>query len=545
MRRRLIALLVLLASTGLATAQVAAAQDVRIGEDSPPAAGPPVDKDKLRAAITLPHMSFYFHWNSTDVETLNPDGTKMDFTRKAAELRKRLDGSDSDAQVHLKLVRCYVRLRDLPEMVKAARKAEELLRPLAEKEAAAGTVLAAYCEAVRMGRPDKKRECERLARQATERSPEDWRAWDRLATAHLELFFCAAVGSDAYMLPNGSWEDKLADVARRRPSAAALADAEKRLHEARLCRDHIRKLCEHDVDAFLACIQYDTALHWETLMLKALRGQPAAGSFEPDSDVFRDMLALPEAFPENMGFQVQAATLVAQQVKKEAMAAGLHRLPPPARARLDKYIDRLTRGSKNTNVEAAAFCQRQIAGIHAQISEGEEALEHARLALALDKNLPDMWELRAIFLDERGRPEESLTVGRQWLKRFPSPRSHVWVAQLLARAGRWQEAEKVLRDAGQKYPNDMLCTVALAAVQFHRSQDAEALSEANRLIGQALLQVSPATPAELQVDLFMLRLVYEGLNDRPNNARQMLRNALDREPGLAMPLQKLREVFGV
>jgi tetratricopeptide (TPR) repeat protein len=513
-----------------------------------PAAGQAPDRGKLRAAAYLPSVTHTAQLASADLFRRGPDGKKIDFAVKAAELRQRLAGTPADAQGYLDLAECYACVNDQGRRVEAAGKAEELLRPrLQTSDSADGPLLAAYCEALIVLRPKSLKEREQWARRAVKLAPGDWRCWFQLGSVREPQLYSALYGGEEKVPIGDSFQQTLPDLARLRPPAAALDEADRCLQEARECYGNVRALAPRDPKALAYCYQFGVMAMMETNLLAALRGRPAQSLPSREASGMRDVFALAELLPGSMPAQAQAGMWEVSLGLVESAGAppgpdGLPQVPAECRQRLQKFLDRLAKGAENPNAEAEAYCHRCLASLWTRI-DFKEAEKHARRAVTLDAGLRDMWEMLAVGLYMRGEPAEALEIFRSCLKRFPDARSHYMFAKGLALSGKLAEAEEVLRAGLKAEPDDPFCNLGLAAVLMRQGDRAEALTEAGQRLGSARVRLGPNAPPQLTTDLDALTVVFEGLQGRPERGLSLLRQVLARGPETA-ELRQIREALG-
>jgi Tfp pilus assembly protein PilF len=483
-----------------------------------------VDKAKLRDLIPMPQALYSFQFNTEDFEHREPDGRKKDFAKEAEKLRARLDGSARDAEVYRDLAECYRLRGQEPKRLEAARKAEELLRPLLPKLDDA-RLLAAYCEVLTITAPSDKKTREKWARRATEIGPKEWRAWVQFGSARFSQFCNAASGQDNYQIPTGASRNVLADLARLKPTPAALEAAEKCIQDSRACYDKVRQLAPHDAEARRACYVEEFGLKQLEAVLAVLRGKPPEQRLTRDATVVADAFALARLCPGHAGWQVNAIMweiAVGEQAARTQLPGGFRPLNPEDRKRAQKYLDRLAKAAENKDDAAAAFCGRYLASMYMRLGEPEAAARYARQALKRDPALAQMAELYAICLDAHGSPAEAIAAAQAWVKLAPGTRAHLVLARGLARSGKLDEAEKALRDALALAPSEPYCTLGLAAVLMRKSNKANTLIEVGELLQRGQAELALGGPLELLGILPGLMVINEGLSDRPDQARELL-----------------------
>jgi hypothetical protein len=125
-------------------------------------------------------------------------------------------------------------------------------------------------------------------------------------------------------------------------------------------------------------------------------------------------------------------------------------------------------------------------------------------------------------MDQLGRPAEAIAAARSWIRHGPGGRAHLVLARGLLRTGRQAEAEQSLRDGLALAANDTYCTLGLAAVLMHKSGEANTLLEAGQLLERARGQLTLGGPFELVSVFPSLVVIYEGLNDKPDRARELM-----------------------
>jgi len=216
--------------------------------------------------------------------------------------------------------------------------------------------------------------------------------------------------------------DHLADLIRLKPSAETLDAAERGLQEARQCCDKVRRLAPRDTQARIACLEFSLSHSTYENGLDAVRGQPVQNRPSPLPDLVQDTVALADLCPENINIQALAATVAwtAALVNAPQNPGHLPTISPQDRLAMEKYLDRLTRGTGNANPEAAAFCHKNLALLYADLSEWKLSEKHAGCAVDLDANAQECWEFLIANLFMREKVGEALELARSCVKRCPN-----------------------------------------------------------------------------------------------------------------------------
>jgi tetratricopeptide (TPR) repeat protein len=510
-----------------------------------PAAAQTVDTEKLRAAASMPRIALQMDlgFRSGDLEQRDAEGKRIDFPAKLAALQKRLDGTVRDAEAYLEIAACYDGRTDKAKILAAARKAEQLLRPhLQTTGPAVGPLLAQYCGALSFLEDTVTQDQEKWARQAVKQAPQDWRCWAQLGSVRNAQFFQSLYRDDKG--PARFIDDVFADLLRRKPAPAAVAEAEKCLQEARRCYDMVRALAPRgpgsDHRALMACFTFARFEPKQQQVLSALRGQPVEDRPIRDQLAARDALALAEACPKHMPCQAQAAitelTLALAKVLPSGSCDKLPTLLPQDRQALQQYLDRLAAGTTSPDAEVAAYCHRALAILHFMLQDLKTSAMHARRAVELNGRLQEMREVLAFSLFDQHQRAAALEVARACLKRYPTPRNHFLLAKLLVDCDRLGEAEQPLREGLGLDPKDVYCNLGLAAILILRNNEADTLAEAGKHLGIAM---------DLRRDFVALAIISKGLEGRtgPRELRDALSQLLTHEEETP-ELRKIREALG-
>jgi tetratricopeptide (TPR) repeat protein len=511
-----------------------------------------VDKAKLLAATYLPTITAWMKVSSDDLDQREPCGKRIDNAKKIADLKKRLNGTAGDGEVYLDLAECYAVLKDEVKRAEMGRKAEEILRPHVDKAGPAdGRLLAAYCTALWVIEPVNLPKREKWCRLATQLAPGEWRCWAQLGNLGQSRFFYILNSANGKAPEPGSVKTKLPDLVALHPSAASVDEAERCLGETRKCFAEVRRLAPHDPVALTACFRlfdgHDVSLGQT---IDVLRGLPMVTTPRRDIAWVDDSFELAELYPDNMTWQMQAClwamtfAFMDTPVPSPANADKAPWISPQGRQAMQKYLDRLIKGGENKDPQAAAYCQRALAYFYTNVRESKSAEAAARRTLELDPDWPEVWDLLGIFLYEQDRQAESLEVLRSALKRFPTAHSYMMLAKTLGRNDQLPEAEKVLRDAVKAFPDDLTCMGGLAAVLILRSDKADTLPEATRLMQAVNYQIEPEKlPTDLVRDLTALTVIIEALTNHEEQARSLFAAMMTREPE-TVELRMIRAALG-
>jgi Flp pilus assembly protein TadD len=494
--------------------------------------GAQVDKEKLRAVIVLPEielkMLMWYISGTSRRQMLFSNWQMADDAPLAAKLGKLLDGSIKDVEVYLDLAACYGRLKAAERKKTAYRKAEAILQPyLHTSDPKEARLLA---QAARLQRGLDVRQLERmlgLARRAVELAPQDWYCWEELGCVHRDEIF-AHLSGGAAKAPQ-TWE--LAELMRNfklnPPFPAAIAAAERARKEACDCIDQVERLGARDPQALKACVCFDM---FETSLIKSLlervQGKAStAHAFPRDAPMIRRVLALASLCPEDGDAQMCALTYLLgtadtatrkSQGSLTALSAADQHLVAQLRGRLQKAMEKAEpkMGARYHLFAAALPLGEDLKG----------AERHARKAVALDASLAEAWEVLAYSLKKQDRLGEAVDVAEEYMQGQGTPRSSLIFAHTLLDVDRPKKAERVIRAALKKAPEDTACTLALASLLLHRSDLAEAMKQLERA------RVMKYKEYALWRDYCLLYAALLGLTDRPDGAVATLRPLLDREP---------------
>lgn len=501
-----------------------------------------IDRAKIRAAVYLPEVSCIVKMGWDDGGARDARGKRIDQAADVTKYHAQLNGSAADGATYLKLAGCYAALKDEPRRLDACRRAEQILQPYREtQDPMKAELVTHYSAAIRaLGGEGSTARCEEYARRAVRLNPKCWLCRGELGWVCLRKIVLALGAEETTSF---EMNKLMQAIARRRPSPEQLDAATKALDEARDCFAQIHRLAPREYAALTSCFNFAASELILGQLLEGLRGRGPRNTADMVQPAGRLATELAELSDDHICWQAQAATFtVLEDLARAPVKGGEKPVVSPQCCRaIQKYLDRLAKGTRSTDTETAAYCHAMIATLH--ITTGDEAafFTHARRAALLDPSLTVISEALEGKLLGDDDPA-ALAVSRDRLRRAPTARNYFLTAKTLALLGRVGESEWLLRTALEKHPDDLYCMLGLAATLLLQERD-DAQPEVKELLLRGYRLVRPETPPALRRDGAMLWVAMQALSGDLGTAQTLLRRWEQTEPN-GERIKRLREALG-
>jgi hypothetical protein len=145
----------------------------------------------------------------------------------------------------------------------------------------------------------------------------------------------------------------------------------------------------------------------------------------------------------------------------------------------------------------------------------------ARFALRLQPTREGAWDLLALSLISSGKNLDFAESCEDRIAAQPSARGSALLMKAYALEGESTQAEWNGLLAAGLYPNDFDVNLTLAALLLERENYAEVLWRAGDALNKAEKQMAAAT-RQNRLDFSLLKSIYLGLSDQPEQARSLL-----------------------
>lgn len=161
-----------------------------------------------------------------------------------------------------------------------------------------------------------------------------------------------------------------------------------------------------------------------------------------------------------------------------------------------------------------------------------------RQALALEPGRHRSWELLTLASAQEG-PDEFVEAAEERVSAWPNPRSSVLLVKSYERDGDNLRASWTALNAAGTYPNDWLVNLSLAAMLL-KDKDAESfLWRVEEALKKAEKGLGANPKRQSRIDFVLVKSVFLGLSDRPEQARELVEGVKPLTPELQEILRVL------
>ncbi len=502
-----------------------------------------VDKEKLRAAVELPHVAMMGGVGFSSLGDFVFMGEQTDHTAEIARLHKAMQDNPSDAERWQRLADLYDAQGNKAQSEKAERKAIALYRERLKVHPRDGVTLAHLGATLHLD--DHATEAERLLRQAVQEAPTQSECWLELGDfLSSRAWYVFTDGKSA----NKDFGEVLALVMAHPPTPEKVAQTRKLLDEAGACFDKGVSLAHAKADAYFrrACFRATSGFLRGVLDLADGKlVNPMLGMMNPEAAA--DLRQVARLRPNDYKARgaaaliaILAATLHADHPveKPEDMLKLLSPQDQKAIRADVKRLEELTRS--NDSVVAAG--SMQTLGMLYMIGFGNmnrATLMYHKL-VALQPRNEQAWELLQACLVAQKNTKELLAVCKQRVKAKASARGRVLLAKAYAQQKQWDKAEKEIEAARKLDAKDYLAALAWAAVRTRASRDPAGLDAAKAAVANAHELLPAKASLQERTEGQSIAAIYQALAGDADSARKNLEEVLQKDPNQEMAKHALQ-----
>lgn len=479
-------------------------------------ATPETGKDALRKLVRLPSVTFESTWTFDSERGFRVGSGEHDAAAEIAKLRQQLTHGASDADIHLRIGQLYFTLNDAASGMKACGHAVDCYRQLLELQPGDAALLRGFGQALQGA--GKTEEAESVLRKAIETAPKDWKS--RVALGRL-------LDADAHRNIFGN-----SGIAQL--SVAQVSIARRELAEAGECFDRAVALAPKEGNAY-----YRRGMHrsLRAMLMKQIgmaQGETADDLLSAEGQfsnpALADLKQASQLEPDNCGFIANAVlfeiyTVSSRDGRMNWADFSWNALPEKSQRAIRDAETRLEELGQDPDPRQASAALEMLGILQGPIfRESRGSIMNLRRAVALDPSREQAWDTLASMLAHSHRYDELLSSCEDRIHKEESARGHLLLAKALEKTQAWNESENEVLESLRMAPNDFAANLSEAALILRRSQDADALLDANswlerseRLLGQAPPQMRNQ---HLVIELTLMRSIYYALSDQLDEARQ-------------------------
>ena len=448
------------------------------------------DKDKLRRAASLPHLSIIIGYGVNRQGDFITTPETAPHPEKIAELEKELKGDATDVECYRRLAKLYYRTYQPAKGKEVSRKVVSLLREQLEQhpdDRASRLRLADALERV-----EKQDEAETLVRRVVKDHPNDWHAWLALGEI-LDTKCWEAITNGKPFRPVGP-EPLLQAMRVAQPTPERIAASQRYRREAVACFDRAVALAPREPKTYRQRGGSRYTYGFLDLGLRLYKGEKADFSDcflgrESISDL-RKAVELDRQ--EYMGLGMVAMVAVMVEVHDQ-------RVRDPSAKQLEKLADYLSESTLKCVREDMAWLEKGVRNPdQAKAAEAAEVLgflqfmcfqdwsaaeKSARRSIALDPTREAAWDILSSCLLDAKKYRKAATVCRQRLERTDSARNRLLLAKAYESLDQLDKAEEIVRAGLKREPDDFMLRLTLADLLLIRGGD-EDLNQAGQILYQ-------------------------------------------------------------
>jgi tetratricopeptide (TPR) repeat protein len=486
-----------------------------------------VDKVRLRQASHLPTFALLAGVGFNSEEGLVLMGDSRDFPAEIAALEKALKGDDSDAERYYRLGRLYDKIKD-KKAEAAANKAVELYRRQLQARLDDGRLLADLGRA--LDAAGKGDEADATLTRATQVAPKEWSPWTARGHFLTGRALGPVVGRCCDLM------GLLQVIATRQVAPGDLARAQRDFDEGMRCLGVAAQLaprepevwCERGLARFIYGF-FQAGLH----LMEGKRVNPMTVVLSDEclADL-RQLARLRPDDPRAVGI-LAMAELLAFMARNPDQAKSVEHvadaLPDETRKSVQENIKRLEQIAKGPDTEAAARAEEIQAMLSLVAFQDKAGIEtHLRRALALSPKRDQSWDFLDGILATTDRPRECLALCLDRLKHKDNAHNRFLAAKACEYLKDYGKAEEQVRRGLEQEPEDLYCSLSLAALLLRKADDAS-VAGAGKELDRFEKLLKPSSPETLRDDYLVIRSIFLALTGNPAKAREMLAGVLQRD----------------
>ncbi len=319
-----------------------------------------------------------------------------------------------------------------------------------------------------------------------------------------------------------------------RASADELAEANRRYAEAQSCFDKAVALAPREPQVYLQRSFHflnqsaRLAFHQTTEKPDEVARQVFAPGFLPDLWQAARLSPTNYAIIRAAAFYEAVAHGLPQMAKIQQSERLVDRLPKESVQRIREamtWLENLTR-SKDPNLAAGAFTGHGI--LRFLVDSDRSSLDDLRRSIALEPSRNYVWDAVIALMGADRKFSELIPLCQQRLKDRDTAHNRFCLAKVYALSGDYSKAEKELRTAPTREPDNLQYNLALAAVLMKSGDDLDLVRASRFLLKakQACEQWLGGNPTDEQrhevIDFLLTAAIYHGLTGAPELARQSL-----------------------
>ncbi|HZV33553.1 MAG TPA: tetratricopeptide repeat protein [Verrucomicrobiae bacterium] len=481
-------------------------------------ATPELGKDALRKLVKLPTITFESTWTFDSERGFSVGSSQQDAAAEINRLRQQLKHEPADAQIHLRIGQLYFTLNDIASGQKASGLAVDCYRRLLEMQPGDAALLRGFGQALQGA--GKTEEAESALRKAVAVAPKDWKArvalgrfLDSVARGKIFNNFDGNAGHLSAATVSLARRE-LAEAGDCFKRAVALAPKEGEVYFRRGMHRSIRATLLKQI-GMAEGEPLDDLMHAESQFSEtALADIKQASQLEPDNCALIGNAVLFEIYTyESRDGRINWADF------------SWNTLPEKSQRSIRDAETRLENLGQDPDSRQAAVALEVLGILQGPIfHEPRSAIINLRRAVALDPSRDEAWDVLASMLAHGHRYDELLSACEDRVHEKESARSHLLLAKAFEKMHDWDGSENEILESLRISPNNFTASLSEAALILRRSQDADALMDANswlerseRLLGEVPPQMRNQ---QAVIELTLLRSIYFALSDQLDEARQ-------------------------
>jgi tetratricopeptide (TPR) repeat protein len=485
------------------------------------------------AALRAPSLQIRFDWDERGVHVVSDDPDPQSLI---ADLEQTLGEDPADAEGYHRLAHLYVQVPNLWKGREAIVQAIKLYRRQLQAEPGNGRAMAGLGIAL-LERGGAIRSGEARVRLAVQTSPNDFRCRQALGRLHLS----AAI-------------DVLKSNAPDEPTPGQIQQITVLVREAAACFDEAVRLAPGEPDAYIVRAVFRAEACTLRDRIASFGGDTGGreldcGLTDQTADLCRAAKLRPDDWRAARVASVARIALLMDREKVDppdfvsdafwkSLSGEGRRLYRLALRPLRRILDNGDPASAAGAAETLAI--HELAGPH-DLATAEGLF---RRALQLDPKRERSWDgLLTVLLLKDDAPAIA-EVLEQRLTRLGDTRSRLLFAGHCLRQHRPAEAEGVLREVYQHQPDNFPANLGLAAAALETCATNADLARVEHWLDRAETLSAYASETD-RIRVCSLRGVFLALSGKPTEGRELLEEALTRDPNNDVASDALRVLRGI